>query len=74
MVKTTQFSNTQLELLNLFNRPLPEEDLKMIKRLITAYLAEKLSQMADEVWEQKKWTNEDMKSFLATHLRTPYKI
>jgi hypothetical protein len=31
VVKATQCSNTQLELLNLFNRPLPEEDLKMIK-------------------------------------------
>ncbi len=73
MVQTT-LSNMQLELLHLFNRPLPEEDLKMIKRLITAYLAEKLSRMADEVWEQKAWTAEDMQRFLATHLRTPYRV
>lgn len=69
----TSLSNMQLELLHLFNRPLPEEDLKMIKRLITAYLAEKLNRMADEVWQQKPWTPEDMHRFLATHLRTPYK-
>jgi transcriptional regulator of heat shock response len=68
MVKITQFSNTQLELLNLFNRPLPEEDLKMIKRLITAYLAEKLSQMADEVWEQKKMDKRRYEKFFGYSL------
>jgi hypothetical protein len=73
MGTTAQLSNMQLELLSLFNRPLPDEDLKMIKRLITLYLAEKLNRMADEVWEQKAWTNEDMRRLLDTHLRTPYK-
>ncbi len=65
-------SNVQLELLNLFTRSLSEEDLKEIKRLITAYLAEKLSRMADEVWDEKGWTKEDMDEFLKKHLRTPY--
>jgi hypothetical protein len=73
MGTTAQLSNMQLELLSLFNRPLPDEDLKMIKRLITLYLAEKLNRVADEVWEQKAWTNEDMRRLLDTHLRTPYK-
>jgi len=65
-------SNIQLELLNLFSRSLSEEDLKAIKRLITAYLAEKLNRMADEVWDEKGWTREDMDALLKKHLRTPY--
>jgi hypothetical protein len=68
-----QLSNLQLELLQLFSRHIPDEDVQSIKRLLTAFLAEKLNKLADEVWEQKKWTQEDMQQFLATHLRTPYK-
>lgn len=62
----------QLELLKLFSRDLSEEDLKAIKRLIVRYLAEKTTYLADQVWEEKGWTNEDMDQFLETHMRTPY--
>jgi hypothetical protein len=72
-MQNPQFSNMQLELLNLFNRDISEEDLKAIKRLITKYLAEKLSLLADKVWEEKGLTNQDMETLLHTHLRTPYK-
>ena len=70
MQNQKNLSNAQLELLRMFNRPLPEEDLKAIKRLITAYLVEKLNKVADKNWEEKGWTEEDMKRFLNTHLRT----
>ena len=66
------FSNMQLELLRLFSRELEEEDLLAIKRLIVQYLAEKAKRMADQVWEEKGWTNKDMEKLLNTHLRTPY--
>ncbi len=72
-MQNPQFSNMQLELLNLFNRDISDEDLKAIKRLITKYLAEKLSLLADKVWEDKGLTNQDMETLLHTHLRTPYK-
>ncbi len=72
-MQNPQFSNMQLELLNLFNRDISDEDLKAIKRLITKYLAEKLSLLADKVWEEKGLTNQDMETLLHTHLRTPYK-
>ena len=65
-------SNMQLELLKLFSRDLSEEDLKAIKRLIVHYLAEKATYLADQVWEEKGWTNEDMDRLLETHMRTPY--
>ncbi|PIY10312.1 MAG: hypothetical protein COZ18_06175 [Flexibacter sp. CG_4_10_14_3_um_filter_32_15] len=72
MQNQNNLSNAQLELLNMFKRPLAEEDLKAIKRLITAYLAEKLNKVADKNWEEKSWTEEDMKRLLDAHLRTPY--
>lgn len=62
----------QLELLKLFSRDLDEADLIAIKRLIVQYLGEKITKMADEVWEEKNWTNEDMRKLLNTHERTPY--
>ena len=65
-------SNAQLELLKLFSRDLPEEDLIEIKQMIVNYLAEKLAQKTDEIWEEEGWTNDDMKRFLNTHMRTPY--
>lgn len=65
-------SNAQLEILKLFSRDLSEQDLLAIKRLLVRYLAEKATRLADEVWEEKGWTNEDMKRFANTHMRTPY--
>lgn len=65
-------SNVQLELLKLFSRDLPEEDLLAIKRLLVRFLAEKATRLADQVWEEKGWTNEDMDRMLNEHMRTPY--
>ncbi len=62
----------QLELLKLFSRELEEEDLLAIKRMIVQYLAKKAAILADQVWEEKGWTNEDMDRLLNAHMRTPY--
>jgi len=69
---TTPLSNMQLELLNLFTRDLEETDLIALKRMIVKYLADKVSKLADDVWNEKKWTNKDMDDFLKQHERTPY--
>lgn len=68
----TPLNDLQLEILKLFSRELEEKDLLAIKRLIVKYLAEKVTRMADEVWEEKGWTNEDMEKMLNRHERTPY--
>jgi hypothetical protein len=62
----------QLELLKLFSRDIEDKDVKEIKRLIVKYLATKLTDAVDKVWEEKGWTNEDMDKFSNTHMRTPY--
>lgn len=62
----------QLEILKLFSRELKEKDLLAIKRLIVQYLAQKVTHPADEVWEEKGWSNEDMEKLLQAHQRTPY--
>ena len=62
-------SNIQLELLKLFSRDMEDKDVIEIKRLIVKYLAKKLSIKANEVWEEKNWTNEDMENMLHSNLR-----
>lgn len=60
-------NDLQLEILKLFSRDLDEQDLLAIKRLIVRYLAEKVTRMADDLWEENNWTNEDMERLLNTH-------
>lgn len=72
MTQQQTLNNHQLEILKLFSRNLDDNDLIEIKRLITKYLADKVIKMADDIWDKKGWTNEDMEKLLATHERTPY--
>ncbi len=67
-----RLNNHQLEILKLFTRELDDNDLVEIKRLIVKYLADKVTKMADEIWDKNNWTNEDMEKLLKTHKRTPY--
>lgn len=62
----------QLEILRLFSRDLDDSDLIAIKRLIVQYLGEKVTKLADDVWDEKGWDDEDMEVLLKEHKRTPY--
>ncbi len=63
-------SNLQLELLKLYSRNIPDEDLLAIKSLIVKYMAEKASKMAAKIMEEKGL---DVDTILKTHIRTPLK-
>jgi len=65
-------TKAQLEILKLFTIDMEEIELKELKRLLVKFLAEKLTKLTNEVWEQNNWTNQDMDNLLNTHLRTPY--
>lgn len=67
-------SNLQLELLKVFSRNVPDEDLREIKALLFNYFAQKAANLADEVWEQEGFTEEKMNEWRQTHLRTEYKV
>jgi len=67
-----QFNKTQLELLQLFNTELTDAEWLEVKRMFVKFLAEKVKRLADEEWDEKGWTAEDMKRLSKTHLRTPY--
>ena len=63
------FTNLQLELLRLYAKQLPEKDLIEIKRLLGQYFADKASDLADKIWDEKGLTAEKI---LNTHQRTKY--
>ena len=63
-------TNLQVELLKLYARPIANEDLEAIKRLIARYFAEKAMDEADQIWQERNYNADDI---LNTHLRTPYK-
>lgn len=60
----TQFSNLQLTLLELYDKEVNDEDLKNIHHLIGHYFAERLSDVATKVWEEKGWTEQTMLDWL----------
>ncbi len=62
-------SNLQVELLKLFAQNIAEQDLIQIKTLIAQYLAQKASELADKVWEEKGLSPE---MILNRHFRTSY--
>ncbi len=66
-------TSLQLELLKLFSRDIAETDLREIKKILVQYFAQKAMDLADNVWEQNKWTENDEIQFLNQHNRTPYK-
>jgi len=72
-VISAPLNKTQLELLQLFNTELTDEEWVEVKRMFVRFLAEKVKRLADEEWDEKGWTAEDMKRLSQEHMRTPYK-
>lgn len=64
------FANLQLELLKLYARKVPEQDLLEIKTLLAQYFMHKATDLADKVWDEKGLTEE---AILGQHQRTPYR-
>ena len=63
------FTNLQLELWKLYARRVPEQDLLEIRRLLAQYFMDKASDLADQIWDEKGLTEEEL---LKKHRRTPY--
>ncbi len=57
----------------MFSQELAEEDLVEVKRIFIKYLSEKAKKLADQVWEEKGWTNEDMERLSRQHVRSSSK-
>jgi hypothetical protein len=66
-------SEPQLELLQMFARPVDVADWQNIKVIITQYFADKAIEEANKVWDNEGWDNAKIQELLSSHLRTPYK-
>ena len=59
-----RLSNLQQELLKLYSSDIPEEDLLHIKRYLANYFARKAIGEADQIWDEKSYTNETMNQWV----------
>jgi len=57
-------SNLQQELLKLYSSDIPEADLLHIKRYLAKYFAFKAIGEADQIWDEKGYTNETMNQWV----------
>lgn len=64
MGAVTHLSNIQKEMLKLYSTDIKEEELKDIKKMIGEYFAKKASKEADEIWEDKGYSDEEMDKWL----------
>lgn len=63
-------SNLQLHLLKLYASGISDDDLKDLQRMIARYFATKASKEAEEIWQEKGYSAEEL---LQEDMRTPYK-
>ncbi|HKZ66301.1 MAG TPA: hypothetical protein VJ111_08110 [Chitinophagaceae bacterium] len=64
MPDQSPLSNVQLELLKLYSTSLSEKDILELKDVLARFYAEKSIELADNAWQQKGYTAEDMNSIL----------
>jgi hypothetical protein len=57
-------NNIQMELMKLFSTGLNDNDLADLKKLLAKFYSDKAVSKADEIWDQKGLTNEDMDKWL----------
>jgi len=65
----SSLNDTQLEILKLFSSDQSEEDLKEIKSLLVAYLAEKVIREADKSFKEKGYSNVVFEEWKKEHFR-----
>ena len=59
-------------MLRMFQYMKSDEELLEVKKVLSSYLASKLDEEMDELWDSGQWNNEKNEALLKEHLRTPY--
>jgi hypothetical protein len=57
-------SDVQLELLKLYSTDVTSEELLEVKRLLSSHFGSKATRAADQIWDDRGITNEDMEAWL----------
>jgi len=58
-------TNVQAELLKVFSRQIPNEDLLELRQVMAKFLLQKARQRVDVIWEQKGYNNSIMSQLLS---------
>ena len=72
-VLQTPLNNVQVELLDTFSLPLPDDSLVELKQLLLQFKFDQLEKLANEEWENKNLNSIDIEKRLNAHHRTTYK-
>lgn len=64
MVAQQSLTNLQLELLKVFSRPVSDDEVKSIQKMLSNYFAEKAMDLADNAWDKNGWTANDSNTFM----------
>ncbi|AEE52787.1 hypothetical protein [Haliscomenobacter hydrossis] len=62
-------SNVQLELLKTFSHQLSESEILELRKILAQFFAQRAIQLANEAWDKKEWTDEDVDRMLETKMR-----
>lgn len=57
-------TNVQIELMKLFSTNLSEKDMIELRNLLSRFYAEKAIAKADQIWDSKGFSDEDMEKWL----------
>ncbi|WP_373494355.1 hypothetical protein [Aquiflexum sp.] len=73
MESTKKLTNLQLELLKIFRFDLSDKQLKEIKSILVAYIADNVSNEVDKLFVEQDWGEDKIEAWSKEHLRTKYK-
>lgn len=62
-------SNVQLELLKTFSHQLSESEILDLREILARFFAQRAIQIANEVWDNNDWTDENVDRMLETKMR-----
>lgn len=69
MVAQQSLTNLQLELLKVFSRPVSDDDVRSIQKILANYFAEKAMDLADQAWDKNGWSENDTQKLMNQHNR-----
>jgi hypothetical protein len=63
-MENTKLSNIQMELLKLYSRNIPDEELLEVKKILAEYFSRKAIEEADVIWDTKGYSNQKIENLL----------
>ncbi|MCC8071737.1 MAG: dephospho-CoA kinase [Bacteroidales bacterium] len=71
-MEATKLNQAQIEILHAMAALNTEEEVRDLKRAITAFFAKRADEAMDKLWESGQWNYDKLQSLKDAHYRTPY--